>query len=131
MKRILFVASLAVLGIALLAGQSTQANGFQLPTISVSPTSVNFGSVPVGAVASQDIIITNGSPDLPLTVNAVKTKSPFSDNATSFTVPPSGSHTITVAFAPSSPIAYNGVCTIQSNATNSPTLNVPLSGMGQ
>ncbi len=128
MKKLALGLALLIVGLGL---SGTAAVGqIMLPVISVEPASVDFGSVPVGALAHADIVVYNLSPDTPLSVKAVKTKAPFGDNATSFTVPPNGSRRVTITFAPSAPGTYNDVCTILSNAHNAPTLNVPLSGTG-
>lgn len=125
---------LALAGLAAIAlttpARNADAQGMQLPLISVSPTSVDFGNVPVNAVASASILVTNDSADSPLQVTAVKTKAPFSDNVTSFTLQPGQSRRIDLAFAPPSTGSFNGNCTISSNANNDPLVIVPLSGNG-
>ncbi|GJM43992.1 MAG: hypothetical protein DHS20C21_08340 [Gemmatimonadota bacterium] len=120
---------LAILALSLSAG-GADAQGLQLPLISVTPTSVSFGNVPVYAVATESIVVTNDSADSPLVVSAVKTKAPFSEAVTSFTLQPGESRRIDIAFAPTATVSYNGTCTIQSNANNAPVLHVPLSGTG-
>lgn len=123
------------LGFALLvaafgfAGARVHAQGIPLPTISVSPSSYDFGNVPVGAVANTTLTVTNTGGGT-LNVTAVKTKAPFGDNATSFSLGAGQSQQVIVTFAPSAPVQYNSVCTFQSNANNAPVLHVPLAGMG-
>jgi hypothetical protein len=109
-------------------GQAT-AGEIMLPVISVEPGSYDFGPVPLFALASGYIRVIN-SGDMPLVVNAVKTKAPFLDGATSFTVPGHSSRRVLIGFAPTVLGPASGVCTIQSNANNAPVLNVPLSGEG-
>jgi hypothetical protein len=109
---------------------SVYAGEIQLPLISVTPSSYDFGEVPVGAVAQGNLLVTNDSADSPLIVKAVKTKAPFSDGATSFTLQPGQSRRVRIAFAPPATGQYNSYCTFVSNAANAPVLNVPLSGTG-
>jgi hypothetical protein len=115
---------------ALMLGSAAMADdGLLLPIITVQPTSYDFGSVPLNAIATGYLLVTNEG-DAPLIVNAVKTKAPFLDGATSFTVPAHSSRRITIGFAPTVLGPAYGYCTIQSNAHNAPVLNVPLSGVG-
>ena len=120
---------LVVLAVSALLAPIATAQGFQLPTISVNPASYDFGQVPTFGVASIKITVTN-SGDLALIVDAVKTKAPFQDNATSFTVPAHSSRNIEIYFFPTAQTTYSSVCTIQSNAHNAPVLNIPLTGEG-
>ena len=121
--------SLALLTALLVGSLALAGGGLLLPVISVEPGSYDFGSVPLGAAATGYLLVTN-SGDAPLIVNAVKTKAPFMDGETSFTVPAHSSRRITIGFAPTVPGSANGYCTIQSNAHNAPVVNVPLSGFG-
>ena len=129
MKKLAFalVLTIAALGAT---GSLLHAQALQLPTISVAPASYNFGNVPVFALATTDLVISNTG-DLALNVTAVKTKAPFTANANAFTVQPHSTRRITIAFAPTAQVQYNGSCTIVSNAYNAPSLVVPLSGTGQ
>jgi len=128
MKKLVFtfVLALAALG---LTGSALRADGLQLPVISVTPAAYDFGNVPVGALATGYLVVSNTG-DLPLVVSAVKTKAPFNDDSSTFTVQPGQTRRITISFAPGATIQYNGVCSISSNAYNAPLLNVPISGMG-
>jgi len=128
MKKIA-LSCIVLLSAALLFAVPASADSFLLPIISVSPASYDFGPVPVYAIASADFLVTN-SGDVPLVVSAVKTKAPFMDNATSFTVPGHSSRRITIYFAPTALGSYTGVCTILSNAANLPTYNIGLAGEG-
>ena len=127
LKAFALVLMLLTVGVGTLG--SATAGEFLLPIISVEPASYDFGSVPIGALSPAALLVTN-SGDAPLFVNAVKTKAPFGDGATSFTVPGHSSRRVNIYFAPTSPGTFNSVCTFQSNAHNAPVLNVPLSGVG-
>ncbi len=126
--------ALALTILTLVAGFAGNAaaqtgGGLELPLIAVEPGSYDFGLVPLGAGAIGYLVVSNPSHDATLTVSAVKTKAPFSDGATSFTIPPLGSRRVMIYFLPLAPGSYESVCTFQSNAANAPVLNVPLSGI--
>lgn len=124
----------ALLGLAAVVftapAPTADAQGLQLPLISVSPTSLDFGNVPVNSIATQSILVTNDSADSPLTVSNVKTKAPFSETVTSFVLQPGQSRRIDISFAPTATVQYNSACTISSDAHNQPLLVVPLTGWG-
>lgn len=122
-------AGLVLVALALTA-VGAYAQGIPLPQISVTPTSYDFGVVPVGAVAQGALLVTNTGGGI-LTVNNVKTKLPFSDGASSFTLHAGQSRRVNIAFAPPAPGQYNSYCTIDSNASNNQLVIVPLSGTGQ
>lgn len=126
MKKLAMALGFALMVVGLM-GQSANAQ-LQLPTLSVSPASHDFGSVPVGALATGTLTVTNTG-GATLNVTAVKTRAPFGDNATSFTLAPGASREVLVSFAPSAAGVYSHVCTFLSNAGNG-TVNVPLSGTG-
>ena len=122
------VAGLALAALALSA-VGAQAQGIPLQQIQVTPSSYDFGDVPVYAVAQGTLTVKNVG-GAPLVVTQVKTKLPFGDNATSFTVMPGKSKNITILFAPQSPGAASGYCTINSNDPSNPLVIIPLSGFG-
>ena len=128
MKKLAFGLLALTISLGLLS-TAASAQGFLLPIITVEPGSYDFGPVPIGAIASADLLVTN-SGDLPLIVNAVKTRAPFNDNATSFTVPGHSSRRVSIAFIPTAVGTFSSVCTFQSNAANEPVLNVPITGTG-
>jgi len=128
MKRLTL--GLLALGFGLaLAGAPAHTQGLAA-VISVDPASHDFGTVPVSAVATASLMVSNTG-NAPLVVSAVKTKAPFGDNATSFTIQPGQSRRVDILFAPQSPGVYNDNCTFQSNASNGALFHVPLSGTGQ
>jgi hypothetical protein len=129
MKKLTLALGLAVIAIAA-TSVGVQSQGIPLPQIQVTPSTYDFGTVPVGAVAQGNLLVTNTGGG-PLIVNNVKTKSPFADGASSFTLQAGQSRRINIAFAPPAPGPYSSYCTIDSNASNNPLVIIPLSGTGQ
>jgi len=102
------------------------------PTISVTPSSINFGDETVGSTAAQAMqIANNGNADLTIT-QVTATGAGF--NYTNFTLPTTvaagQSASLTVDFKPSGAGSASGSLSIASNAVASP-LTVSLSGVGQ
>jgi hypothetical protein len=111
------------------------------PDISVSPPSHDFGSVNVGSSsAAQTFIISNtGTADLHISSMILSDTTNYSLNvnggsspcaSTTPTITPNSSCTVTVTFSPSSTGTKNANLTINSDDPDTPTLNVPLSGVG-
>jgi hypothetical protein len=102
-----------------------------VPSISVSPASLSFGSVTVGQTPALSLTVTNTGTGT-LTVSSLTLPGrPFtlvSPPATPFNVP-SGGTTITVRFAPTSAVASSATLSITSNGSNTP-VQVPISGTG-
>ena len=112
---------------------SLSANGIPTPvgTLTLSPTSINFGSVIVGNTVSQTVTLTNtGAASLTIT-SAPVAGAGFS--VTGLTLPLTltvgQSSTFTARFAPGSAGAVSGSVSLTSNASNTPT-SVALSGTG-
>ena len=127
MKRL--AVSLALVALVLAAAGVHARDTFPAPQISVTPASYDFGNVPIGAVSPGTLMVKNiGSGTL--IVRAVKTKAPFFDGATSFTLGAGQSRRVNIGFAPTAPVQYNSVCTFVSNAFNGTVLSVPLTGWG-
>jgi hypothetical protein len=100
-------------------------------TLSVSPQSVAFGNVLIGASAKQTVTLSNSSSSA-ITVNSVGiTGAGF--NQTGPTLPlalaAGQSSSITVTFAPQTAGGVSGTLKISSNASN-PSVSVALSGTG-
>ncbi len=102
--------------------------------ISISPTSVEFGNVPLGQSPDQTITITNQADSNGTLAGSVGALSaPFSvvsgDGA--FSLSPNESKAIMVRFSPTSEGAFSGNLSIVHNATNQTNpIDVPLSGEG-
>jgi hypothetical protein len=101
-------------------------------SISITPTTVNFGTVNVGATASQSMLIANnGTADLAISqVSTVGSAFSLSNLSSSTTVPAGQSATFTATFKPASAGSAAGSISIASNAPESP-LTISLTGMGE
>lgn len=101
------------------------------PKISVSPKSVNFGSIGIGSTSdTKTITITVKGY---LTVNSITLKganeSEFNQTNDCSSIPPDGSCTINATFSPTSSSGKkSATISISSNDPKNPTINVKLSG---
>jgi Abnormal spindle-like microcephaly-assoc'd, ASPM-SPD-2-Hydin/Protein of unknown function (DUF1573) len=99
--------------------------------ISVSPASINFGSLIDGQTKSLPVVITNtGSANL--TITQVSSTGPglsVSGVATPLTIAAGQSSTLTARFAPQTAGVANGSISLTTNASSSPTV-VALNGTG-
>jgi hypothetical protein len=107
-----------------------------VPIITSSKTELDFGTVEVQSSKVADVDITNtGLADLQITAIQIV------GNNTAFSIMnlpelplvlgPGETYTISILFTPTEATDYNAFLRITSNASNSPTLNVPLSGKGE
>lgn len=87
-----------------------------------------FGSTAVGTTASRALTISNAGSS-PLLVTGITYPAGYSGNWTSGTVPAGGTQPVTVTFAPTAAIAYNGTITVQANHTGG-TPAIAVSGTG-
>jgi hypothetical protein len=122
-------------------GQSSTGTGILTigaAAISISPTSENFGNVNVGTSSTQIFTISNTG-TVALTVSstslsggdsAMFSMTPGTCPSLTPTINAGQSCTINVTFAPTSTGTESATLVITSNAYNSPTLNVGLSGTG-
>ena len=111
-------------------GLALTGTGVQ-PGISVSPTSISFGSLIDGQTKSLPVVITNtGSADLTVAqVSSTGTGLSVSGVATPLTIAAGKSSTFTAQFAPQTAGLANGSISLVTNASSSPTV-VTLSGTG-
>jgi hypothetical protein len=124
------VVSLALACVVLVASGSVALAQLQGPLISVNPTSYDFGQAPLYTVTSFVLTVYNTG-DAPLTVYSVKTRAPFIDSVSApFIIAPGGHAKINVGFAPTQVGVFSGVVTLDTNAWNTPVVNVPLTGEG-
>jgi hypothetical protein len=112
------------------AAVSLSGTGVQ-PQITVIPSSITFGNVTVGVTNTQTLTIRNpGTATLSVTqASLAGTGFSTSGLALPLSVPPGGSASFNVGFAPASASTFSGSITLISNTPNSP-LVVPLGGTG-
>ena len=106
-----------------------------IAVISVSPSSIDFGTMTVEQTLDRNVTISNSSSSTAnLIGNVAISGSGFSivSGSGSFSLSPDQSKTITVRFAPTSATSYSGSVSITHDATNqSSPATVSLSGTGQ
>ncbi len=104
-----------------------------IPDITVTPTSINFGSVNVSLSSDATVTVSNdGAADL-IIGTITSPSAPFSitiDNCSGQTLTPSASCTITVKFAPIEEGTFNSSFDIPSDDTDENPVTVSLSGTG-
>lgn len=107
----------------------TVANGAP-PIMGIAPTSLNFGSAPIGSVNNLSLTISNsGGSALIFTSLILGDSSNYSQTNTCTTVLPATSCIVTVTFSPHSVATLNTTLTIVANDTGSPHI-VNISGIG-
>lgn len=114
-----------------LSGNGT-ASGNQAPAILVSaPSSLNFGSIPVGSSASQSVTLSNsGGTTLSISGASISGAGfQFTGLTLPLTLNPSQNTSFTVSFNPLSAGSASGALTISSDASDS-VLNLSFSGTG-
>jgi len=99
------------------------------PVISVTPSTLQFGSVPVTATSAPQNVTVGNAGDSPLTVKSAVTSGPFavSDDACGGAIAPGGTCQIAVIVAPSTSGPASGTLTISSDGG---TATAALSGSG-
>jgi Abnormal spindle-like microcephaly-assoc'd, ASPM-SPD-2-Hydin len=102
------------------------------PHLTVSPTVVNFGNVPLNVASTQPVTLTSTG-SAAVTINAATVTGPgFSVSGASFpvTLNPNQSVTLQMQFDPTAAGAASGQMTVTSNSTTGGTTQVTLSGTG-
>jgi len=113
-----------------------QSEPLPSPQISVSSTSLDFGSVPVGDSSFTNLTISNsGSANLiirQITLSGADTLdfNTRDDNCTGATLPSSQNCTVQVVFSPRSTGSKSATLLLSSNDPDTPTQTVSLSGSG-
>ena len=105
-----------------LVGTATAAGG----TLTVSPTSWDFGSVQVGSSEEKTFTLSNTT-DSDISVDISSSESAFTLSTNATTVPANGTATFTVTFSPTEAKGYSGTITIEGGGY---TLSVAVSGTG-
>jgi hypothetical protein len=131
---LVFCAILGTAGCIGVTGKPVVAGptGAAAPEISVTPTSVSFGTVSVGTTASQSMVVANnGTADLTFSqVSTVGTAFSLA-NLTNATIVPAGqSATFTASFKPAAAGNATGSISIVSNAAETP-MTISLTGVGE
>jgi hypothetical protein len=102
------------------------------PQLTVSPTAVSFGNVPLNVASTQPVTLTSTG-SAPVTINAATvTGAGFSVSGANFpvTLNPNQAVTLQVQFDPTTAGAASGQMTVTSNSTTGATTQVTLSGAG-
>ncbi|MCP5195658.1 MAG: tandem-95 repeat protein [Gammaproteobacteria bacterium] len=85
----------------------------QSSVATLSPTAVNFGSVPVGTTSSpRTVTLTNNDPQFAILVTSVTTTGSFSASGCSATLPPSSSCNVSLTFLPGTTGVQTGLLTV-------------------
>ncbi|RME91730.1 MAG: choice-of-anchor D domain-containing protein, partial [Verrucomicrobia bacterium] len=99
------------------------------PMLHVSVAAIDFGLTPLGGRRSQSVRVSNLG-DATLTLSAISTAAPFSDDRATLSIPAGQSRDIVVSFTPTSTAAANGQLTFSSNDPDAPGVSVTLTGQG-
>ncbi len=131
---LLLCATLSISGCIGLTGASkpgSSSSTTPAAAISVSPASVNFGSVAIGGTVSQSVTVSNPGGSALTVSQASTTASGFSITGTKLpmTVAPGKQSTFTVVFAPKAAGAVSGSVSVMSDASSAPS-TVSVSGTG-
>ena len=101
------------------------------PVIGVSPTSLNFDSVFVGATAVRTVTISNNGTFLDLNVTAVQTPAGFSSVPQSVSnIAAGGSVDITIVFNPPSAVVFSDTIWIISDDSATGPVGISVGGVG-
>jgi len=129
MKKIFFLAFCLIFITAATSG----ATSTPAPKISATPSSVNFGSVALGATPAAKIVTIKNTGTSALTINSINItgtdSAEFGQTGSCTTIAAGGSCPVSVTFTPALPYAKKtALLTIASSDLKKPTLNVKLSG---
>lgn len=104
------------------------------PSIDYAPGKVDFGPVTVGQSRAQSVVLRNNG-QAPLYLSSLGIQggggSPFSiatPNAGNTSIPPGGSYTLALQYAPRGSGNYQDYLQIRCNATNQPLVSIPVFG---
>jgi hypothetical protein len=125
----LTVACCLVLGAS---GCGSGLNGGALDLLRVSPTTVNFGSVPVGHAVSNSVNVVNESNAAVVISKLSFTSGAFSGSSGGtlpISIPAGGTHALMVGFAPSTATSYSGQLTLMDSSATA-IAQIPMQGQG-
>ena len=103
------------------------------PNIYVNLLNVNFGSVTIGDTSLKTVIVKNiGTQNLEINSVSISSNSDFfvNDYCAGKSLSTNASCSIEVGFSPTDTGTKSGALIIKSNASNKPTLNIPVTGKG-
>ncbi|PKN78939.1 MAG: hypothetical protein CVU48_06835, partial [Candidatus Cloacimonetes bacterium HGW-Cloacimonetes-1] len=101
------------------------------PAITLTPTSAVYDTTLVGEFKTKIFTIRNTGSEL-LNVTSITSSNPaFGLGATALTIPAGGTRTLQITFQPTLSGLNIGTITVLSNATNTPALQLGLSGYGK
>jgi hypothetical protein len=104
----------------------------KIPDISVAQTSIDFGNIKVGKKGTKTLkIMNNGTGDLSITLSGVEGTDFSIQGSSSVTIKGKKSYTLKVLFTPKSAGLETATLKIESNDSDTPTLDILLSGTGQ
>jgi hypothetical protein len=120
--------ALRLLSVAMI--MSIPGVAFAAPTLSLSATSLNFGTVQVNTTTSQSLTLSSTGTTAVTISSVTLTGTGFSFSGTNFplTLKPRRSTTLTVQFAPTSTGPGTGTLTFESNSSAGASVTVSLSG---
>ena len=110
---------------------STLLNRRKTPEIALRGAAINFGKVAAGNSKLFDLTVRNESGQTPLTVTIkLSAGSAFQALQSTLQIPPIDSAKVTFVFRPTNGVAYADNAVLNSNDPFSPTLTIPLQGVG-
>ena len=115
-------------------GSKTVTASFALktPDISVAQTTLDFGSIKMGKKVTKTLkIANNGTGDLIITLSGLEGTDFNIQGSSSATIKGKKSCTLKVLFTPKSAESKRATLTITSNDSDTPTIDISLSGTGQ
>lgn len=97
------------------------------PEIAVDPVTIDFGEVPAGATRLVPVTVQNVGSGL-LTIAGVDVTAPFTARLRETSLPPGATTTLLVGYAPLGEDASMGQVFVRSDARNTPTVAIEVSG---
>jgi len=111
-------------------GANTATVLLQVPTVSLSPSSLNFGPQAIGTTSSPQTVRLANSGSATLSISSIMTQGDFAEtNSCGATLAPGAGCDISVTFTPTAGGNRAGELALADNASDSPQ-TVPLSGAG-
>ncbi len=109
--------------------------GPPIPIINITPSIIDFGLINVGSTSAPQIFTISNDGTIDLVIDTITSTNPSefiiqNDSCSGYTVAPSSSCIVQVAFSPALPDLRSAILNIPSNDPNNNPLNVSLSGTG-